>query len=202
MPSIGNDIVDLSLIDVARSKQARFYSKILAPEELHLHESFGAILPFEHFVWLCWTIKEATYKFSKRLHPQLLFSPPRTVILSLSIDDNTDGEHIYQGTCSNGPCSVYFQSSHTSAYIHTIVAETPSFKQISTAIFTVDTDDASSQTRARLLQYAAQLYPANSISINKNEHHVPTLMIDPNAYPVSISHHGRFGGFAVADINK
>ncbi|PTQ99689.1 4'-phosphopantetheinyl transferase superfamily protein [Mucilaginibacter yixingensis] len=199
MPSIGNDIVDLRLIDADRSRQARFYSKILAPDELDLYEPLGAFLAFEHFVWLCWTIKEASYKYSKRLHPQLLFSPPRTVILDLSVCQNADDGNHYEGTCSNGFSTVYFQSSHTATYIHTIVNVATDLSQIIAKAFIVDPTKASAQTHAQLLQQAAQLYPGKAIRIEKNADNVPSLMVDAQTHPISIAHHGQYGSFAIAN---
>lgn len=199
MPSIGNDIVDLRLIDADRSKQARFYSKILAPDELKLHEPIGAFLSFAHFVWLCWTIKEATYKYSKRLHQRLLFSPPRTVILNLSGNQNADDENFYQGTCSNGLSTVFFQSSHTPTYIHTIVAAAAGTNQIITKIFIVDAAGASAQTHAQLLQQAAQLHPGTQIRIEKNADNVPSLVVGAQTYPISIAHHGQYGSFVITN---
>jgi len=200
LPSIGNDIVDLRLIDADRSKQARFYSKILAPDELKLHEALGAFLAFEHFVWLCWTIKEATYKYSKRLHAQLLFSPPRTVILNLSAAQPVGDEHFYKGTCSNGLSTVYFQSTHTKTYIHTIATAAPDYNQIITKIFIIDQAEASAQTHAQLLQQATQLYPGSKrTTILKNADNVPSLMVGDQTFPISMAHHGQYGSFALAN---
>ncbi len=53
MLSTGNDIVALNAINVTRTKQPQFYSKILTPSEAELYNQPDfAALPFEIFVWL------------------------------------------------------------------------------------------------------------------------------------------------------
>jgi len=55
MTSTGNDIVALNAIAIARTKQNRFYSKILSPSEKNLYSQAGfSKIPFENFVWLLW----------------------------------------------------------------------------------------------------------------------------------------------------
>src|SRR5579863_5891465 len=84
MKSTGNDIVALSGIDRERTGQARFYSRILALSEqaLYCRDRF-ADLPFEHFVWLLWSVKEAVFKYQKRNMPGLVFSPRRILVQEL-----------------------------------------------------------------------------------------------------------------------
>ncbi len=76
MHSAGNDVVAFRLTDPERSAQPRFYNQILSPSEIALFHS-GALpsLSFHIFLWLCWSIKESAYKFRKRYHPDLVFSP-------------------------------------------------------------------------------------------------------------------------------
>lgn len=198
MQSVGNDIVDLSLIDTDRSKQARFYSKILADSELALYQSLVSALPFERYVWLCWTIKEAAYKYSKRLHPELLFSPPRTVIEGFAVDESSPS--VLRGVCSNGLEMVHFRSIQTSYYIHTIVGCSEDFERIVADVFEVDVDNAPAQTHARLLDYAKQHYPHSEVGVVKDGDNIPSLVIDQQAYPVSISHHGRYGSFVIPNF--
>lgn len=197
MRSVGNDIVDLSLIDADRSKQARFYSKILAASELELYQSLTPALPFEYYVWLCWTIKEATYKYCKRLYPELLFSPPRTVIEGFSIGGSPSD---LRGVCSNGLETVYFKSIQTFSYIHTIVSHSDDWGQLVAEIFEADADDASAQTHSRLLQHVKTLYPDNDVELIKDSDNIPSLVVGQIVYPVSISHHGRYGSFVMPSL--
>jgi len=69
----GNDIVSLQAINRTRTRQPRFYSKILADSELTLYKEGGfAAIPFEIFVWLCWSIKESAFKYLHTLFSRSL----------------------------------------------------------------------------------------------------------------------------------
>ncbi len=81
MKSAGNDIVALRCIDIQRTGQFRFYSKILSTSEQTLyHQPLLADMPFENYVWLLWSVKESVYKFLKRSIPDLIFSPTKICI--------------------------------------------------------------------------------------------------------------------------
>src|SRR5476651_714407 len=85
MSSIGNDIIALKTIDVPRTQNPRFYSKILSPAEQLLYQSCCPTLHFHHFVWLLWSIKESAYKCLQRLQPELVFSPVKIEISHLDV---------------------------------------------------------------------------------------------------------------------
>src|ERR1700761_9130738 len=86
MTSTGNDIVALKAINIARTKQPNFYSKILSVSEKDLYDQpFSDKIPFENFVWLCWSIKESAYKFLDRIVPDRVFSPTRTIVSSIEL---------------------------------------------------------------------------------------------------------------------
>lgn len=83
MISIGNDIVSLKVIDIPRTQSPQFYSKILSPSEQQLYQEQFNTLPFGHFVWLLWSVKESVYKCLHRHDPHLLFSPIKTELTRL-----------------------------------------------------------------------------------------------------------------------
>ena len=86
MKSTGNDIVALGSVDKHRTGQYRFYSKILSASEQTLYQQMQfANLPFEHYLWLLWSVKESTFKFLKRTKPELIFSPAKIIIQYLEI---------------------------------------------------------------------------------------------------------------------
>ncbi|ASZ12172.1 4'-phosphopantetheinyl transferase superfamily protein [Chitinophaga pendula] len=77
--SIGNDIVYLSdERSIDRYKEVRFVQKVLTAEEISL---IASIDDKHTFLWFLWSLKEAAYKYCKRLHPTLQFSP-----LKFSVD--------------------------------------------------------------------------------------------------------------------
>ena len=70
MNSVGNDIVALAAIDVARTRQPEFYSRIITPAEQEFYSLYlKDQLSFEHFIWLAWSVKESAYKVLKRFEP-------------------------------------------------------------------------------------------------------------------------------------
>ena len=83
MLGTGNDIVALAAINVERTRQSNFYSKILSLSEQQLYNELQSQLPFENFVWLAWSVKESAYKFLKRFMPDLVFSPTKIMITNL-----------------------------------------------------------------------------------------------------------------------
>ena len=86
--SIGNDIVALKHISVERTRQENFYSKFLTTSELDIFTRLQSLISFEQFAWLCWSIKEAVYKFQKRLQPQLLFGYKKIIVQQIDIPFN------------------------------------------------------------------------------------------------------------------
>jgi len=63
MISTGNDIVAFKAINVTRTKQQNFYSKIITDSEKTLYdEQFSDRLPFEQFIWLALSVKESVFK--------------------------------------------------------------------------------------------------------------------------------------------
>src|ERR1700691_5688102 len=86
MISAGNDIISLNAINITRTKQEKFYSKILSPTEKELYnQAEFTTIPFENFVWLLWSIKESAYKYLKRNNPGLVFIPIKFTVKQLLI---------------------------------------------------------------------------------------------------------------------
>jgi len=77
MLSAGNDIVDLSLIDINKTRDFRFYSKILCHSEQDLYITLDKKINFEQYVWLLWSIKESVYKYFKSFPQALFFLQPK-----------------------------------------------------------------------------------------------------------------------------
>lgn len=89
--SIGNDIVALKSIDAKKTRQQKFYSKFLTVTEVDLYKKNSlTALPFEHFIWLCWSIKEAVFKFQKRLNPKFIFSFRKIQVQQIDLSLSTD----------------------------------------------------------------------------------------------------------------
>ena len=137
MISAGNDVVSLAAIDVTRTNQHKFYSKILSDSEIPLYNEFSlAQIPFENFVWLLWSIKESAYKFLQRHNPALIFTPVRFVVSDLQIIfsmhlatfsngalEGTGFETVpyISGTVSFADQTVYCCSLLFDSFIHSVV---------------------------------------------------------------------------------
>src|ERR1700748_3418019 len=79
--STGNDLVFLPATRAERTNLPRFYSRILTPTEIRGFQQLApARLPFDHYVWLCWSVKASVYKYQKRVTPGLSFAPPKIEI--------------------------------------------------------------------------------------------------------------------------
>ncbi|MBS1531486.1 MAG: 4'-phosphopantetheinyl transferase superfamily protein [Bacteroidetes bacterium] len=193
MNSAGNDIVALAAIDVARTRQSQFYSRIVTPAELKLYSTqLKEQLPFEHFVWLAWSVKESTYKFLKRFEPQLIFSPSKIAIDTL----NFSGEY-FEGTARYGDQVLYSKSFVNQDYIFSIVNDQDDFSAIHYEIKRIDSakpDDQSNVVRELLLSALNGIFPGNSLQVAKHRHGWPLIVSGDNELPIPVSftHHGYF----------
>lgn len=213
MNSIGNDIVDLNFIDKQRTCDSRFYSKILSPAEQELYRRpQAAQIPFEVYVWLLWSAKEAAYKFLKRHQPELVFSPVRIVVQELEnqahslpvlpdvseVTDFTDCSAInlklsYQGKGLDS------RSIITSEYIATFISD--DFERTYWGIKKIDDSDPDNQSaQVRLLarQHLQRLFTSREIRIEKSFAGIPIIYwgINEMPIPLSFSHHGLYISYA------
>lgn len=193
MTGAGNDIVALAAIDVIRTRQPQFYLRIITPaeEELYLLH-FKDQLPFEHFVWLVWSVKESAYKFLKRFEPDLIFSPTKIAINSL----RHDAEY-FEGAVRFKDHILYSRTIITGDYIFSLVNDTDDFSPMHWDIKQIDCDDPghqSEEVRASLLAKLDQVFPGSDLHITRSPHGWPVIIDDGEELPlpVSFTHHGNF----------
>jgi phosphopantetheinyl transferase (holo-ACP synthase) len=213
MNSIGNDIIALKHIDVARTNTPRFYTKFLADSEQHLYQSGFTNIPFHYFAWLLWSVKEAAYKCLQRQQPHLVFSPVNTVIVDLiapKIHTTQTSNCITEKGFNDDTCfslTIRFNSQTLHArsviygdeLIYTVAAPDLDFSIISWGLKQIaDTTPAnqSAAVRAFLLENLKLKFPSNKLSIEKNASGAPIVLIDGIEMPVSLSHHGNWVGYA------
>jgi phosphopantetheinyl transferase (holo-ACP synthase) len=213
MISTGNDIVSLNTINIARTKQPNFYSKILStPESKLYNNTVAAAIPFENFVWLLWSIKESAYKYLKRITPDLIFTPVKVVVDQLQVPadyKSTDfgvnevtgigfnNSAAFCATVSFGFDILYSRSFIYNDVICTIVHSNNNFEDTYWGIkWIADArqDNQSSAVREFVLENIHKLPGLNDICISKNEHGIPVLLkgTDKIDSPVSLSHHEHF----------
>ena len=215
MSSTGNDIVALGKIDKDRTGQFRFYSKILSvSEQAIFHQLRSAEMPFEHFVWLLWSVKEAAYKYLKRSIPDLIFSPTKTVIQQVMIpagegikkrknidwDHNGMDEALYRGQVVYGTCILYFRAKYNEDWIATVVNDDADFDNVcwgTRFIKDCSYEQQSGSARALLLN-KLKTYLPDDYRVDKSPVGYPVIMnatLNMNI-PVSLAHDDHFVAYS------
>jgi phosphopantetheinyl transferase (holo-ACP synthase) len=210
MNSTGNDIVSLNAIDLSRTKQRRFYSKILAASESILYNQYQTDITFENFVWLLWSIKESAYKFLQRNNPGLVFSPTRCVVtqLEIPVENQTNNKSIavlegigfdnqpaVKSMVAVGSEVLYSRSVMNSGFIFSVVSHDDNFDETGWGIKLIDNTDADSQSaevREFLLEKLKNFLTSDNLQIIKNSHGCPVLMNGEINIPISLAHHGHW----------
>ncbi|MGN6394513.1 MAG: 4'-phosphopantetheinyl transferase family protein [Mucilaginibacter sp.] len=216
MISAGNDVVSLAAIDITRTNQYKFYSKILSEAEIPLYNEFSlARIPFEIFVWLLWSVKESAYKFLQRSEPRLLFTPVKFEVVNLRLPHNCslspfnypihEGKgfkeisHI-QSTIKFAENTLHACSVLYNELIHTVANSGDDFNNLLWGVKKIGSDDSEAQSaevRSFLLERIKQEY-GNNFRVEKNNNGCPVLLSDAADFPipVSLSHHGCFVGYS------
>jgi len=215
--NIGNDIISLKSVNKTRTRDEKFYSKILAPSELELynHSKFEN-LDFEDFVWLLWSVKEAVYKCHQRINTNSVFSPTKIIVSHLELpqkqpvssftDSRYESADIDERNSYN--CIVHFKD--TTFYgrsilyqelIYTLVTNHSSFASINWGIATIESCDYKSQhehVRFFVLDRLGRFYPGDNLKIIKSDFGFPVVVRNEmeTMMPISFSHHKQFIGYA------
>lgn len=208
MLSIGNDIVDLNQTDADRTSQSRFYFKIITPAEL---QAIPHDLPPDRYVWLLWTVKEACFKFGKRLKPDLIFTPvkipitltagPQKSVVFKNLyplqEDNLAPENFFAGTARYADTTLFFRSLITDDFIATFVANDADFKNAYWGIKEVADQAPQNQSaavRSLTLQRLNAFLPEQQFHFNKSDAGYPVVATETGETDIllSLAHHGRF----------
>jgi len=211
--SIGNDIVALQCTDPERTKQKRFYSKILSAKEIELfRDSDFQTLSFENFVWLAWSVKESVYKFHKRHHRNISFAPTKVIINKIQLPSKQnvlDLSNDHVGTSFNGRlcycCEVNFDSTTfytrslvTDELVFTVAGNMECFDNVHWGIKEISDDTyvkQSQEVRAFIINRLSKIFLTDDINIEKAVCGYPVISQQKNI-PLSFSHHGKFVSYA------
>jgi phosphopantetheinyl transferase (holo-ACP synthase) len=216
MNSTGNDIVSLNAIDITRTKQQRFYSKILAVSESILYNQYQTDITFENFVWLLWSIKESAYKFLQRNNPGLVFSPTKCVVTQLEIPAKNqimnpsvavlegiefDKHPAFKSIVTVGLETLYSRSIVNSDFIFSVVSRDNNFESTGWGIKRIDDTDSDSQSaevRSFLLEKLQNEFPLHKLQVNKNSDDCPILVNGAEEIntPISLAHHDHWVAYS------
>lgn len=214
MTSTGNDIVALKAINIARTKQQNFYSKIITTTEKALFaEIFSQGLSFVQFVWLLWSIKESVYKYLQRTDPGLVFSPTKIVLsqlrspldipLSQFEGRDFDDKSVFKGVARFGASDLYSRSVIGEDFIFSVVNHSDNFERVLWGVKKIDSSASEGQSadvRIFTMAMLRGLFPGEKLTISKNAAGIPVLLNDGVETPaaLSLAHHDDYVAYSFA----
>lgn len=204
--SSGNDLVYLPATRPERTNLPRFYSRILTAAEV---DGFARLapsgLPFDHYVWLCWSVKESVYKYQKRLFPELVFAPLKIEVRQL--EPLSGDRNFYAGEASGlGLADVPFQTLYSRTWVRdgvifTIVSEDQQFTDTHwgfSAIGPAAQADQSAAVRTLALRKLSSVLSRDDLRLEKDTAGCPIVLAGdrPLAIPISLAHHERYVAYS------
>jgi phosphopantetheinyl transferase (holo-ACP synthase) len=210
MTNSGNDIVSLQAINITRTKQPQFYSKILTDSELNLFKAAACNeIPFEKFVWLLWSIKESAFKVLKRNRPVLIFSPTKFVVNQLSMplgysetnfgmspveDTGFDHRMAFKGMVTFESDTLFSRSLVYQELIVSVAQDHSNFEHTCWGVKLIDQSHPKNQSfavRKFLINKLRSLYHWDGLRVDKSPQGFPVVLAGNKevAISVSLSHH-------------
>lgn len=218
MLKLGNDIVDLSSWDVQKKYlDERFLFRVFSPAE---RDAIYQSVDKSRVLWLIWAAKEAAFKVSQKIFPELVFSHQKFSVTNdtlVKLRDFTHGELVGLLIYQNHPISLCWHGSDKFVHCLAVSVQTSTFFQdwdnIYWKIVKLDLstiENESLQIRRYAKQFFQQLGLDSKIEIVRNRILTskgirigpPQLYLGqqilPN-YELSLSHDGFFGAIACAN---
>lgn len=185
---VGNDIVDLlQANEESNWQRPRFLEKLFTESEQQLiQNSDDAFL----MVWTLWSMKEAAYKLFTQINPGRFYDPKG---FQCSFQDNYGVVRFKNFRC-------YTQSKITRDYIVSEARLTKS--QLTSKVLTFNSKNVKRQSlilREKILELATKTFniQQKDISFIKNQFNIPNLESNSRTINVSLSHHGKYGVYAI-----
>ncbi|MEM7374568.1 MAG: 4'-phosphopantetheinyl transferase superfamily protein [Bacteroidota bacterium] len=191
---IGNDIVSLAEVGESRSTNERFLQKVLSPQERQWLDSQD---DQEVALWTLWALKESSYKAHYKRYRYRSFAPksfnctvlPHGQTACIQVADST-----YQGFWH-----IQDDVIHAVSHPDSLPKNQIWYNRLSQQIGVDSQRELSKSLQHALIVEIAQRFdlPEASLSINKLAG-IPFLYQENQHLPIdlSLSHHGRWGGFA------
>lgn len=186
---IGNDIVDF---DVAKKqsnwRRPRYLDKIFTEkEQYYITNSENK----SQTVWRLWSMKEAAYKLYTRLNPSRFYNPKA---FECRLNASAGSVRFLNFEC-------YVESKITSDYV---LSEARLIQnKITSEVLAFQDENLKNQSkhlRKKLLDSVAVDFKISrdDLHFRKDEFGIPTINFNSNKMQISLTHHGRFGAFAIA----
>jgi phosphopantetheinyl transferase (holo-ACP synthase) len=193
--STGNDIVAMQATQPEKTNRLRFYSRILTVAEQQLYDRLDrSSLAFDHYTWLCWSIKESAYKFNKRNSPDLVFAPLKITISEL-LPPASEG--YYRCRVSFGQEMLFSCSLVRDGIVVTVVSEDEQFTDTHWGFQSIGSSAyacQSSSVRTFALQHLSTALSRNDLQLQKDQNGCPIVLAGQQRLdiPLSLAHHDTY----------
>ena len=191
---IGNDIIDLDCTRATTNWRRRgFLQKVFNPAERQIiDDSEDAFLA----VWRLWSMKGAAYKAYLQQGGLAFNSALR---ISISIKNSRMGTA--QINHFSSQVFTEFSDQYLLSYTQTKPQTLPSHQVFK--LHNADPQSQSRETRKKLFLHLASRYQLEEteLSLLKNSQNLPKIYFNSQElrFDVSLSHHGYFGAFSIAE---
>ena len=193
---IGNDIVDLDFAkNTSNWKRFGFLEKIFTKsEQLIISESSDK----DRMVWRLWSMKEAAYKVYVRQYKSPFFNPNQLICKVFSSE---------KGLVSIRRNLFYTHSDLADDFVHSVGRPIAGKSDIQKDVFSVESQDhkpQSQEVRQKLRKALSETnlveFMTDDFRFGKDDFGIPHLYrgSENMNIPFSLSHHGRFGGYAIS----
>lgn len=186
---VGNDIVDITEAKNASNWQRpRFLDKVFTTQEqVLIQNASNSFLK----VWRLWSMKEAAYKLYTQHYPSRFYSPKA---FECFIDDNISLVKFQKFQC-------YVSTRITPDYI--ISEARLDIKPMTSKVIKFETKHVKNQSkiiRNAIINKSADIFNTSKehLKILTSTYGVPSINIDIQNIPLSITHHGYFGAYAIS----
>ena len=196
---IGNDIVDLSIARVgAGTRRTRYLKKIYTEEEIDLINNSNNE---DLMIWLMWSLKESVYKIIVRREKKIRYAPKSICcksVISLQ-NDSYQSTVLYNGSTFTSISTIKGDCIHTIAFDDQEI-----YPQIKSASFeSTKSEDTSLFLDNKVIDTLknSQNNLEYQFVIKRDKLRIPHVYKnDTEIALLSLSHHGRFSGYAYLNL--
>lgn len=193
---VGNDIVDLSISHIGEGeRRTRYLAKIFTEKERDIINQLGTD---DIWILLLWSAKESVYKVVSRKEQIIRYSPKSLECISIKKKSKSSYEMIVE---YNGEQFVVV--SHVNEkYVHSVTTTSNSNQLISDVFKISPNENESEAIDEKVLKWIKEntKIEYKNTSILRDAHRVPHIYHgNEELYFLSMSHHGKFGAFAISN---